>query len=75
MWKCVTHREKLESQDLLDLVVSVGLLDPWDLLAWPELLESLDVRYQEKCCTVSISCHNVFNLLVNLIWFVVGNPW
>lgn len=26
--------------------VSVDLPDPWDPLAWPEPLESLDVRYK-----------------------------
>lgn len=39
------HREKLESRDLLVLVVSVDLLDQQDPLVWLEPLASLDERY------------------------------
>lgn len=43
----VTHRERVESRDLVAPVVSADLPDPWDPLDWLEPLESLDVRYRE----------------------------
>lgn len=38
----------MESRDLVGLVESVDLLDPWDHLDWLEPPESLDVRCDEK---------------------------
>lgn len=38
---------RLESRDLLDQMVSVDLLDPWDPLVLLVPLVSLDVRYEQ----------------------------
>lgn len=60
----VTHRERSESLDLVVLVVSVDLLDPWDPLDWLDPLASLDVRYQETIVPVHLGYPSVFSTLV-----------
>lgn len=75
-----THREKLESRDLLALVVSVDLLDHQDPLVWLDPLASLDERYDPSRLHAiellfSVILLLFFQFVYITIGFFVGNPW